>query len=46
MNNIAKVMAKNSTNKRKIQGYFKDLPNASGIYVLTRFENDFKYAYV
>ena len=46
MNNLAKIMARNKINKDKILSHFGNIPNESGIYVLTREENNFRYAYI
>lgn len=35
-----------SVNKKKWVNYFGEIPDTSGIYILTREENGFKYAYI
>jgi hypothetical protein len=41
-----KIKAIEQSNKRKLLKAFPDLTDGSGIYILTRRENGFKYAYV
>ncbi len=40
------IKAIESANKKKLISLFGDIPNESGIYILTRQENGFKYAYI
>ena len=44
--NYAQIKAIEQKNKRKLLNAFPKLTDNSGIYVLTRTENGFKYAYV
>ena len=43
---LRKAKAIESENKKKWRKHFGDIPDTSGIYILTREENGFKYAYV
>ena len=40
------IKAIESANKKKLCTLFGDIPNESGIYILTRQENGLKYAYI
>lgn len=40
------VKARENANKKRITDIFGAIPNESGIYILTRQENGFKYAYI
>lgn len=44
--NYAQVKAIEQSNKRKLLKAFPSLTDESGIYILTRVENGFKYAYI
>lgn len=43
---LKKVKAIERTNKQRWVKHFGDIPDESGIYILTREENGFKYAYI
>lgn len=43
---LRKAKAIEQSNKQKWVKHFGDIPNTSGIYILTREENGFKYAYI
>lgn len=43
---IRQVKAIERANKQKLVKHFGEIPDESGIYILTREENGFKYAYV
>lgn len=43
---IKKVKAIEKANKQKWVKHFGEIPDESGIYILTREENGFKYAYI
>lgn len=43
---LRQIKAIEKSNKEKLLKLFPTLTEDSGIYILTRFENDFKYAYV
>lgn len=44
--NYKKLYAIKNKNKQTILSYDNTIPETSGIYILTRFENGFKYAYI
>ena len=44
--NYRQIKAIEQKNKQRILGHCPDVPETSGIYVLTREENGFKYAYI
>lgn len=44
--NFKEIKEIDSQNKKKITSFFGDIPNTSGVYILTRKENGFKYAYI
>lgn len=46
INNIRKNKAIEQANKQKLLKHFGKIPDTSGIYILTREENGFKYAYI
>ncbi len=43
---LRKIKAIESVNKKKLLSLFPNLTDESGIYILYRFEEDFKFAYV
>lgn len=43
---LRKIKAIESANKKRLLKLFPHLVDESGIYILYRFENGFKYAYV
>lgn len=44
--NFSQIKAIEEANKKRWIKHFGEIPDESGIYILTRFENGFKYAYV
>lgn len=44
--NFRQLMAVLNLYKRQVLACFPSIPDQSGIYILTRFENGFKYAYI
>jgi hypothetical protein len=44
--NYRQIKAIEQKNKEKLISHFGNIPNTSGIYVLRRFDNGFKYAYI
>jgi hypothetical protein len=40
------IKAIEHANKKRLKSIFGDIPDTSGIYILTRKENGFKYAYI
>ena len=46
MKSYAQIKAIEQSNKRKLLKAFSELTDESGIYILTRKENGFKYAYI
>jgi hypothetical protein len=40
------IKAIEQANKKRLKSIFGDIPDSSGIYILTRKENGFKYAYI
>lgn len=43
---LRKAKAIEQSNKQKLLKHFGNIPNTSGIYILTREENGFKFAYI
>lgn len=44
--NYRQIKAIEQANKKRLIEHFCNIPDTSGIYVLTRKENDFRYAYI
>ncbi len=44
--NFRQIKAIEQKNKQKWVAHFGDIPDTSGIYILTRIEDGFKYAYI
>jgi len=44
--NFRQIKAIEASNKKRLEKHFGQIPDTSGIYILTRYENGFKYAYI
>ena len=44
--NYRQIFARKEAEKKKLLALNKELDNSSGIYIFTRYENDFKFCYV
>ena len=44
--NFRQIYAIEKSNKEKLIKHFGEIPDTSGIYILTREENNFKYSYI
>ncbi len=44
--NYKQVFAIQNTNKKRLLKHFNYIPDTSGIYILTRYDNNLKYAYI